>query len=67
MDTGVTIRPNANVAAQGYVSASVASPDPATTEQRSAAVTTERPSASDTPEQSPAPPEQVRDQPEQSP
>ena len=31
MDTGVTIRPNANVAAQGYVSASVASPDPATT------------------------------------
>jgi len=31
MDTGVTIRPNANVAAQSYVPAAAASPDPATT------------------------------------
>jgi len=31
MDTGVTIRPAANVAAQGYAPATVASPDPATT------------------------------------
>ncbi len=31
MDTGVTIRPNANVATQGYVPATVASPDTATT------------------------------------
>jgi hypothetical protein len=31
MDTGVTIRPNANVATQGYATAVVASPDPATT------------------------------------
>jgi hypothetical protein len=31
MDTGVTIRPNANVAVQSYAPATVASPDPATT------------------------------------
>lgn len=31
MDTGVTIRPNANVAVQSYAPTAVASPDPATT------------------------------------